>query len=122
MRGGFLSQRSSYHHADELAFVGFLGGFYPNQFAITEDSDSVSEHEDFFQAMTDVDDGHVLFTEPADYAEEAFGIMLRQHGRWLIQDQNTCLTRQSFRDFNSLTVTYGKHADSGSDIEVGCLQ
>jgi len=69
--------------------------------------------------MGDVDHGHAAGAQPADGLEEAFELVLSQHGRGLVHDHDARFDGERPGDGHHLALGHGEAAQRHAHIEVG---
>src|SRR4029078_898694 len=78
----------------------------------------IRDSKNFFQLMSNDDDGLSLVLHPAKYAEKVFDLLRRKHRRRLIKDQQLRISVKCFKQLNPLLLSDGKIFDRRFWIDI----
>ncbi len=107
------------HVAGDLGAVGLRGHQPGDGPPVPEHGDVVAELEDLAQLVRDDDDGATGVAQPAQHVEEQPGLLRRQHGGRLVEDQHLRLAVQRLQDLDPLEDADREvpHPRPGVDLE-----
>ena len=111
------------HQRDDLAGRGVAGREPGGDGApVLEDGDPVADLADLLEPVGDVDDGDVLGGEVADDAEEALDLLVVQHGRGLVHDDQLRVLRERPRHADHLLLRRRQGTDLGGGPDLGVAE
>ena len=87
--------------------------------AAPDDRDPVGDLEDLVELVADEDDAVALLGEPAEDGEDLLGLLRRQHGGRLVEDEDPGVAIERLEDLDPLLPADGQLADLdvGVDLE-----
>ena len=94
------------HQLNHLRLRQAAHGMSAYAFAIAQNSHTVRQSENFFQAMRNVDHAHARITQIAHHRIKQMLLLLRQRGRRLIHDHDACSGAQCAGDFHQLLLRH----------------
>ena len=106
------------HEAGELParrardLVGALGA--PG----SEDGDAVGDRSDLVELVRDEDHGAALGRHAPQHLEQRLGLLRREDGGGLVEDQQPGLTREGLDDLDALLLTDRQLPDPGGGVDV----
>ncbi len=83
-----------------------------------QDGDTVGHGQYFLQLMSDEDDRHAAIGQFAHDAEQFIGLLRRQHGRRLIEDENVGVAIEGLNDLHPLLEADGQIVDFGRRVDL----
>ena len=103
------------HELDQVVHRHFRDLLGVDVTPVLEHRDLVGQLEDLLQAVGDVDDADALGLERAHDLEQLLQILLAQHGRWLVHDEDARLAVQGLGDLDQLLFGHRQGRNHGVD-------
>ena len=100
-----------HHHVGHFLCVGVFGEHIAYELAVTKDGDPVGEGLDLVHLVCDDDNGLAVVAHVAQHRKELVGLLGRQHGGGLIQDQDVGASVQNLYNLDSLLLRDGHIID-----------
>ena len=88
-----------------------------NLLAAAQDRRCVAQPFDLFQLVADVEDGAPLALEPLEHDEEQVGLLRREHGGRLVEDQELRILHERADDLDALPLADRQLPDLALGIE-----
>ena len=101
-----VANLTSYHHLYNLVHVEVCCAVCADVLTVTEYADVITDAEDFFHFMRNVDDCNVLGLQIRDNIEQMLYFRLGQSGSRLVHDYDLCIVRYSLCNFYHLLLSY----------------
>ena len=106
-----FAEAAADHHLDESVAIDFGSRTSCHVPPVAQHGDRVAEQEDLLEPVADVDARDAALAKSADDRVEAFGLVLRQAARGLVEhDQAGTLTDRR-RDLQHLLLANGQRPD-----------
>ena len=105
------------HQASELVAVGVAGGDLADEAAVAEDEDAVGDGHHLAELVGDEDDGEALGDREAEGAEEGLGLLRREDGGGLVEDEDAGVAPEGLEDFHPLALADGEIGDAGGGVD-----
>src|SRR6185437_10642971 len=89
-----------------------------------KNGDPVGDLQDLVQLVADEDDRHALTNERPQDLEQLLRLLRREHGGWLVQDEDVCAPVERLQDLYPLLLADADllHPGIGIDREVERLR
>ena len=110
--------RTADHHADHLVDREPLDGPGRDDLPVLHHGHAVGDAQHFFEPVRNIDDADALGAQPRDDLVQPFGVLRREHGRRLVEDDDLDLARQRLGDLDHLLMGDGERAGAQSRINV----
>ena len=75
-----------------------------DELAAPKDGDAVGDLEHLVELVADEDDRQPLARERAEDPEQLTGLLRREHGRWLVEDEDVRAAEQCLQDLDPLLL------------------
>ena len=104
------------HEAGEFGFCHPCGGNGGHISAVAQNGDAIGNRDHFIQLVADEDDGFALIRHLLEGLEKAFGLLRREHGSRLVQNENLRTAVEHLDDFDSLLLAHRELPNLGLGI------
>ena len=106
------------HQGREIVLVGFRRNPRAHDLAPSDDGDPVGDLQHLVQLVADEDDRVALRGEAPEDLEDLLGLLRRQHGGRLVEDEDPCLPVQRLQDLDPLLPADRQRADLDIGVDV----
>lgn len=96
------------HAAGKLTLVGFIRRQCACFFAVSKDGNAVAYFQNLRKVMGNQNNAVAFCLEYPKNGKELFDLLRGQHGGRLIQNKKAGVSKQRFKNFYPLLLTYGK--------------
>ena len=111
----------THHHVREGLLVGVLGHHVAYVLALAQHGHAVGNVQHLVELVGDDDEGFAVVLHVAHDGKELVGLLRRQHGGGLVQDQDVCAAIQNLHDLHGLLLRNGHIVDLHVGINVKAI-
>ena len=104
------------HVGDDAGLAGLADRTIADDAAVAQDDDAVGDREHLVEAVADEDDGDAMRAEIADDGEQRLGLVRRQRGGRLVEDQQFGVAGERLGDLDDLLL--GRRERTGLDPRI----
>ena len=108
---------AAHHHLRQRATAGFRRVGRRHHAPVAQHRDAVGDAQHFVQLVADKDDRQPLLLQVAQIAEQLVGLLRRQHGGRLVEDQDAGVVIERLEDFDALALADRKILDARRRVE-----
>jgi hypothetical protein len=111
------------HQLGQVLFVGLRRDALTHDLAAADDRDPVGDLQDFVELVADEHDAVPGGRQPAQDSEDLLGLLGREDGRRLVQDQDLGIAIERLEDLHALLPAdrQGAHLGIGIDLEAEAM-
>jgi len=113
-----IPQRPADHHPYERIRSCPLSGHRTGVCTVAHNGNPIANFEYFVHAVGDVHKSYALVFQYADNRKKFFDFSFRQRCRRFVEDDDFCISQQSLRNFDDLSLTYGKQSERRKRIKL----
>ena len=115
---GLVLEAAAGHVVGELCIVQIGNVAGGDQFAGTDDGETLSNFKDFVQLVADEQNGNAFLLQLLDDLEQSCNFLLGQSRGGLVHDDQLCVEHQSTGNRNHLLFSNGQGADQSIQIDL----
>ena len=117
--GGGTLHVAAHHPACDIVHTGLFGGDVPDHMAVPHDHHLVTHRENLVKAVGDEDYGDLLGGHGPDGIQQSLGLLLRENGGGLVQNQQLeLILAQLTGNLCKLLVAHGHTADDHFRVDL----
>src|SRR5690606_19631740 len=117
-----LGERTSHHELDDVARDDVRDLSRPRRASVAQNREAIGDAEDLVEEVADVDHAHAFIAKAPDDLEEAFGVVMSEGARRLVEDEDPRLARDRARDLDDLLLAHAERRHRSSRIDLAVAE